>query len=95
MVTEDIAAGRLLHALPQWQLPEGGIYAVFPSARFRAPRVSAFVELLASMIKLQVSAYHENEKLCLAFRAQMRRQSAGVRQRPPDEKAALGADREE
>jgi DNA-binding transcriptional LysR family regulator len=51
MVTEDIAAGRLVHALPQWQLPEGGIYAVFPSARFRAPRVSAFVELLASMIK--------------------------------------------
>ena len=50
MVTKDIAAGRLVHALPQWQLPEGGIYAVFPSARFRAPRVSAFVELLASMI---------------------------------------------
>jgi len=49
-VTEDIAAGRLVHALPQWKLPEGGIYAVFPSARFRAPRVSAFVELLASMI---------------------------------------------
>lgn len=51
MVAEDIAAGRLVHVLPQWQLPEGGIYAVFPSARFRAPRVSAFVELLASMIK--------------------------------------------
>ena len=51
MVTEDIAAGRLVHALPQLQLPEGGIHAVFPSARFRAPRVSAFVEVLAAMIK--------------------------------------------
>jgi DNA-binding transcriptional LysR family regulator len=51
MVREDIAAGRLVHALPQWHLPEGGIYAVFPSARFRAPRVSVFIELLASMIK--------------------------------------------
>jgi len=51
MVAEDIVAGRLVHALPQWRLPEGGIYAVFPSARFRAPRVAAFIELLASMIK--------------------------------------------
>jgi DNA-binding transcriptional LysR family regulator len=51
MVREDIADGRLLRGLPQWQLPEGGIYAVFPSARFRAPRVTAFVEVLASMIR--------------------------------------------
>jgi DNA-binding transcriptional LysR family regulator len=50
MVAQDIAAGRLVHLLPQWQLPEGGIYAVFPSARFRAPRVAVFIELLASMI---------------------------------------------
>jgi DNA-binding transcriptional LysR family regulator len=51
MVREDIAAGRLLRVLPQWQLPQGGIFAVFPSARFRAPRVTAFVEVLASMIR--------------------------------------------
>jgi DNA-binding transcriptional LysR family regulator len=51
MVREDIAAGRLVHVLPQWLLPEGGIHAVFPSARFRAPRVTAFVEVLASMIR--------------------------------------------
>lgn len=48
---DDIAAGRLVHVLPQWKLPEGGIYAVFPSARFRAPRATVFIDLLASMIK--------------------------------------------
>jgi len=51
VVTEDLEAGRLVRALPQWRLPEGGIYAIFPSARFRAPRVAAFIELLASTIK--------------------------------------------
>jgi DNA-binding transcriptional LysR family regulator len=51
MVSDGIAAGRLIRVLPQWRLPEGGIHAVFPSARFRAPRVTVFIELLASMIK--------------------------------------------
>ena len=51
MVKQDLAAGRLIHALPQWLLPDGGIHAVFPSARFRAPRVEVFIELLSSMIK--------------------------------------------
>jgi DNA-binding transcriptional LysR family regulator len=51
MVKQDLADGRLIHALPQWLLPDGGIYAVFPSTRFRAPRVEMFIELLSSMIK--------------------------------------------
>jgi len=37
MVKQDLAAGRLIHALPQWLLPDGGIHAVFPSARFERP----------------------------------------------------------
>ena len=56
MVSDDIAAGRLIRVLPQWRLPEGGIHAVFPSARFRAPRVTVFIELLASMIKARERA---------------------------------------
>jgi len=51
MVKQDLADGRLIHALPQWLLPDGGIYAVLSSARFRAPRVEVFIELLSSMIK--------------------------------------------
>lgn len=43
----DLAAGRLIQVLPQWQLPSGGIHAVFPAARFRPAKVRAFVDLLA------------------------------------------------
>jgi len=50
VVSNDVASGRLLQALPKWHLPEGGIHAVFPAARFRAPRVAAFIELFASMV---------------------------------------------
>jgi DNA-binding transcriptional LysR family regulator len=46
-VANDLASGRLIHVLPQWQLPSGGIHAVFPAARFRPAKVRAFVDLLA------------------------------------------------
>ena len=46
LVAADIQAGRLRHLLPDWHLPEGGIHAVFPSARFRTGIVRALVDLL-------------------------------------------------
>lgn len=46
VVAHDLAAGRLVQMLPDWQLPAGGIHAVFPAARFRPTKVSAFVEVL-------------------------------------------------
>lgn len=45
-VCEDIRAGRLKHVLPDYQLPESGIYAVMPERRMVLPRVRAFVDLL-------------------------------------------------
>lgn len=45
LVADDLA-GRLIHILPQWQLPSGGIHTVYPAARFRPPKVTAFVEML-------------------------------------------------
>lgn len=45
-VAEDLASGRLIHVLPDWVLPTGGVYAVFPAARFRPAKVRAFVELM-------------------------------------------------
>lgn len=45
-VSDDLATGRLLHVLPDWSLPSGGIHAVFPTARFRPTKVRAFVDLL-------------------------------------------------
>ncbi|ROL68783.1 LysR family transcriptional regulator [Pseudomonas chlororaphis] len=47
-IADDLATGRLVQVLPQWQLPAGGIHAVFPAARFRPEKVRAFVELLES-----------------------------------------------
>ncbi|GLH80487.1 LysR family transcriptional regulator [Bradyrhizobium sp. SSBR45G] len=46
LIRDDLAAGRLVPVLPSWTLPSGGIHAVFPSARFRAPKVTAFVTML-------------------------------------------------
>ncbi|PIG09716.1 LysR family transcriptional regulator [Comamonas sp. 26] len=46
VVASDLAGGRLIQVLPAWHLPDGGIHAVFPAARFRAAKVRAFVDLL-------------------------------------------------
>ncbi|MFL6604942.1 MAG: LysR family transcriptional regulator [Steroidobacteraceae bacterium] len=46
LVAEDITAGRLIHVLPEWRLPSGGIHAVYPASRFRPPQVAAFVTML-------------------------------------------------
>nr|WP_254603893.1 LysR family transcriptional regulator [Achromobacter dolens] len=48
-VQEDLREGRLLRVLPGWVLPLGGIHAVTPSARFRPPKVRAFIEVLAGL----------------------------------------------
>lgn len=45
-VQEDIAAGRLIRLLPDWSLPGGGIYAVFPASVQRAQKVSVFIDAL-------------------------------------------------
>ena len=46
LVTDDLASGKLSNAFPEWRLPSGGIYTVYPAARFRPPKVTAFVEML-------------------------------------------------
>ncbi len=49
LVEKKITSGELIHVLPEWQLPGGGIYAVYPAVRFRPPKVSAFVEMLIAL----------------------------------------------
>lgn len=48
LVAADLASARLIHMLPEWSLPSGGIHAVFPPARYRPSKVSAFAETLMS-----------------------------------------------
>ncbi|MBK1842811.1 LysR family transcriptional regulator [Azospirillum sp. YIM B02556] len=52
-VAEDLAAGHLVHILPDWTLPSGGIHAVFPAARFRPTKVRAFLDLLTERERLR------------------------------------------
>lgn len=48
LARDDLAAGRLVQVLPEWRLPSGGIYTVYPAARFRLPKVTTFVEMVIS-----------------------------------------------
>jgi DNA-binding transcriptional LysR family regulator len=43
----------LHHVLPLWGLPSGGIHTVFPAARFRPRKVTAFVEMLLAAIRTE------------------------------------------
>lgn len=45
-VKEDVAAGRLVRLLPEWSLPGGGIYAVFPASVQRSHKVGVFIAAL-------------------------------------------------
>lgn len=48
VIDDHLKAGRLVQILPAWTLPSGGIHAVYPAARFRPPKVTAFVAMLAT-----------------------------------------------
>jgi DNA-binding transcriptional LysR family regulator len=45
-IGEDVAAGRLVRLLPEWSTPAAGIHALFPSARYPAPKVRVFIDTL-------------------------------------------------
>ncbi len=51
LVASDLAAARLHHVLPHWELPSGGIYTVVPATRFRPRKVTAFVDMLLAAIR--------------------------------------------
>ncbi len=56
LVADDVASGRLVHVLREWQLPSGGIHTVYPAARFRPPKVTAFAEMLIAAEQRKTSA---------------------------------------
>lgn len=52
LVRDLLASGQLVHVLPGWHLPSGGIHAVYPAARFRPAKVTVFLEMLAEAERL-------------------------------------------
>jgi DNA-binding transcriptional LysR family regulator len=51
MVADDLAAGTLVQLLPEYRSLELGIYAVYPSRKFVAPKVRALIDHLATALK--------------------------------------------
>lgn len=51
MLAGDTAAGRLVRLLPGWTLPQGGVHAVYPNARYTSAKVRAFVDFLRNHLK--------------------------------------------
>lgn len=47
-VADDLRAGRMLQVLPDYDVPDSGIYAVKPQRRQVPPRVRAFEDFLAA-----------------------------------------------
>jgi DNA-binding transcriptional LysR family regulator len=43
-VQSDLAEGRLVRLLPDWQTPSGGVFAVYPPGRHLSPAARAFVD---------------------------------------------------
>lgn len=44
---EAVEQGALQLLLEEWQLPVGGIYAIYPSPRYLTPKVRSFIDFLA------------------------------------------------
>ena len=51
LVGDLVESGQLVHVLPEWHLPSGGIYVVYPAARFRPAKVTTFVAMLVEAEK--------------------------------------------
>lgn len=45
-VSADLAAGRLIRVMPDWQTAEAPVYALYPRSRYLAPRVRALLDFL-------------------------------------------------
>ena len=50
IVGDDIAAGRLVRVLPDWQSAELGVYAVYPSRQHLSAKVRTFVDFLVAAL---------------------------------------------
>lgn len=50
MLDADFRTGRLVRLLPNWTLPQGGVHAVYPNARYTSAKVRAFVDFLRNSL---------------------------------------------
>ncbi len=53
IVAKDIAAGKLMGVMQEYQLPEHAVYAVFPERKHMPLKVRAFIDFIASRLDAQ------------------------------------------
>ncbi len=51
IVSSHLATGELELILPDWSLPAGGIYVVYPTSRYRPSKVTAFATMLRDHLR--------------------------------------------
>lgn len=56
-----VEEGRLVRVLEQTELPSGELYALYPSRRFQAMKVKAFIDFVVERLQLRSSSYIEVE----------------------------------
>jgi DNA-binding transcriptional LysR family regulator len=61
MVSADLKRGTLVELMPQFKLPEFGIYALYPSRQYVSPKVRALIDFLAK--EMQGVAWYEEKAL--------------------------------
>lgn len=59
IVDQQLASGQLVRVLPQVQLPVGELYAVYPSRRFQAMKVKAFLDFLINNLPIDAGRWLE------------------------------------
>ena len=53
MISEEaVRSGRLVELLPEARLPVGEVYAIYPSRRFQAMKVKAFLDFLITSLPI-------------------------------------------
>ncbi len=43
---DDVTRGTLLRLFPEWRQPKAGVYAVYPTTKYVAPKTRAFIDFL-------------------------------------------------
>lgn len=51
LIDEDLQAGRLVHLLPDYEISDAGIYAVYQDQRFQQTKIRSFIDFLSEHLK--------------------------------------------
>ncbi len=63
VAADEVARGRLVPVLPEWQTPPADVHAVYPSSRYLAPKVRGFIDLAAQRFPEATTEARRTSKL--------------------------------